>query len=116
MQLLGLLATRETMLVDLVLNLIRRVGHVYTRIQVGRAHLCLGTLEGGEELGVDQGRFGIFEFDSNVSCQAEVGVLVDGAGDKTGDICAGTEDVGEGVREGRGSLDRAEVDLANVVA
>jgi hypothetical protein len=40
------------MTVDLILDLIGRVVHVYARVDVGRAHLCLRTLQSGEEFGV----------------------------------------------------------------
>jgi hypothetical protein len=46
--------------------------------------------------------------------------LVDGAGDEAGDLgrelLVGAEDVGEGVGEGCGALDGAEMDLADVGA
>jgi len=51
---------------------------------------------------------------------AEVGVLINGAGNKTGDrgdlLFVGTENLGETGREGSGRLDGAEVELADVVA
>lgn len=116
MQLFRLLPAREPVLVDLILDLVRRVGHVYTRVQVRRAHLGLWALQCGEELGVDEGGFRVFELDGNVSRQTEVRVLVDSTGDEARDIGACTEDMWEGVREGRGCLDRAEVNLADVIA
>lgn len=49
---LRLTAPAEPMTVDLILDLIGRVVHVYARVDVGRAHLCLRTLQSGEEFGV----------------------------------------------------------------
>lgn len=65
---------------------------------------------------MDEGGFRVFELDGNVSRQTEVRVLVDSTGDEARDIGACTEDMWEGVREGRGCLDRAEVNLADVIA
>jgi hypothetical protein len=42
----------EAMTVNLILDLIGRVVHVYTRIDVRRAHLCLRTLQSGKEFRV----------------------------------------------------------------
>jgi hypothetical protein len=80
------------------------------------AHFRLGTLEGGEELGVDQSRFGVFELRGYVSGQTEVWVLVDRAWDEAGYIRDGTEYLREGVGEGWGGLDSGEVDFSNVIA
>jgi len=65
---------------------------------------------------VDECRFGVFEFLGDVSCQSEVGVLVDGAGNKAGDVARFTKDLGERVGERGCSLDGAKVYLANVVS
>lgn len=65
-QLLSLLAAREPVLVDLVLDLVRRVRHEYTRVRVRRAHLRLRALQRGEELGVDQRRLRVLELRRDV--------------------------------------------------
>ena len=49
---LRLLAPAEPMAVDLIFDLIGRVAHVYARVDVGGAHLCLRALQSGEELRV----------------------------------------------------------------
>ena len=46
---LRLTAPAEAVAVDLILNLIGRVVHVYARVDVRRAHLCLRTLQSGKE-------------------------------------------------------------------
>lgn len=46
---LRLTAPAEPVTVDLILDLIRGVVHVYARVRVGCAHLCLRTLQSGEE-------------------------------------------------------------------
>ena len=82
MLLLRLLPTREAMLVDLVLDLVRGVVHVYARVDVRRAHLRLRPLQRGEELGVDERGLGVLELDGDVAREPEVRVLVDRAGDE----------------------------------
>ena len=72
------------MLVDLTFDLVRSIRHEDARIRVRSAHFRLGTLERREELGVDQGRFRIFELRSYISRQTEVRILVDCARDETG--------------------------------
>jgi len=104
------------MLIDLILDLIRSIRHKDTRIRIRGAHFRLGTLEGGEELGVDQGGFRVFELRSHVSGQTEVWVLVDRAWDETGYIRDGTEYLREGVGEGWSGLDGSEVYFSDVIA
>lgn len=69
---------------------------------------------------MDEGWLGVFQAGGDITGEAEVWVLVDGAGDEAGDFkvlfWVGAEDVGEGVGEGGGSLDGCKVDLSNVVA
>ena len=60
--------------------------------------------------------FGVFEFDGDVAGEAEVGVLVDGAGDEAGYVGCFAEDLGERVGEGRCGLNGGEVDFPDVVA
>ena len=111
----GLLATREAVLVDLVLDLRRRVGHVDARVRVRRAHLRLRALQRREELGVQQCRLRVLQLRRDVSREAEVRILVDRAWDEAWDVRLGAEDLGEGVREGWRGLDGREVDFPNVI-
>jgi hypothetical protein len=106
----------EPMLIDLILDLRWRVRHIDTRIRIRCAHLRLWTLKSGEELGVYEGWFGVSEFLRDVACEPEVGVLIDGAGNETGDVGYVSEDLGERVREGGRRLDRCEMDFANIVS
>jgi len=84
MLLFRLLSTTEAMSIDLILDLVRGIRHEDTRVRIRSAHFRLGTLEGGEELGMDQSRFRIFELRGYVSGQTEIRVLVDRAWDETG--------------------------------
>lgn len=111
----GLSPAREGVLVDLVLDLVGGVGHVDGGVLVAGAHLGVMAEQGGDELGVDQGRLWELEPGGNVPGDAEVRILVNGGGDQAGDVLLATKDVGEGAREGGGSLDRREGDLADVV-
>lgn len=67
---------------------------------------------------MDQSGLFIFQAGSDVAADAEVRVLVDGAGDQAGNLgdtlFVSAEDVREGGREGGGGLDGCEVDLADV--
>jgi len=87
------------MFINLVLNLIQGIRHEDTRIRVRGTHFRLRTLKGGEELGVDQSRFRVFEFCGHISCQTEVWILVDRARDETGYVRDGAEYLREGVGE-----------------
>lgn len=86
----------------------------------GGRHLAAGTLEGGEEHGVDECRLGVLQAGSNIAGETEVRILVDGAGDQARNFpVVGrvvSKDVRERVGEGGGSLNRRKVHLANVVA
>ena len=99
MLLLRLLSSREAVFIDLILDLIRRIAHEDTRVRIGRAHFRLWALEGREELGVDQGRFGVFELDGDVAGETEVRVLVYRARDQAGEVTARTKNIWERVRE-----------------
>lgn len=99
MLLLRLLASRKPVLVDLVLDLVRCVAHEDTRVRVGRAHLRLRALQCGEELGMQERRFRVFQFGSDVAGEAEVGILVDGTGDETRNVSLRAEDLRERVRK-----------------
>jgi hypothetical protein len=87
----------EPMAVDLIFDLIGRVAHVYARVDVRGAHLCLGALKSGEELRVQLRRLGVPQFLRNVARKAEIGILVDGAGDETGDVRCRAKYLREGV-------------------
>mmetsp|Transcript_68938 Transcript_68938/g.166683 ORF Transcript_68938/g.166683 Transcript_68938/m.166683 type:complete len:219 (-) Transcript_68938:313-969(-) len=106
--------TREGVLVDLVLDLLRRIRAEDGRGLIGGAHLRVGTLQRGEELGVDQRGLAEAEARRHVSCHAEVRVLVDGARDEAGHGGVAAEDVREGGRERRRRLHRREGVLADV--
>lgn len=105
----------EPVAVDLVLDLVGRVVHVYARVDVGRAHLRLRTLQRGEEFRVQQGRLGVPQLLGDVARQAEVGILVDRAWDEGGNVGLCAEDLREGVGKGRRRLNGAKVYLANVI-
>jgi len=67
---------------------------------------------------VDQRGLLVFQTLCYITTQAEVRVLVDGAGNQRGnvpDTAVGPEDVREGCGKGGGGLDRSEVELSDVV-
>ena len=66
MLLFCLLPPTKPVPINLILDLIRSVRHEDTRIHIGGTHFRLRTLEGGEELGVDQRRFGVFELRGHI--------------------------------------------------
>ena len=92
---LGLTATTEPMAVDLILYLIRCVVHVYARVDVGRAHLCLRTLQSGEEFCMQQSRLGVSQLVSDVARKAEVRILVYRTWDKAWNVGLCAEDLWE---------------------
>ena len=104
------------MSINLILDLVRGIAHEYTRIGIRGAHLRLWSLEGRKETRVDECRFGVLEFLGDVSRQSEVRVLVDGAGNKAGDVANFAKDLGEGVGKRGCGLDGTKVYLANVVS
>ena len=103
------------MAVDLILNLIRGIAHVYARVDIRRTHLCLRTLQRGEELGVQQGRLRVSQLLRDVTRQAEIGILVDRTRDEARNVGFGAKDLWEGVGKGRRRLDGTKVNLADVV-
>jgi len=103
------------MFVDLVFDLIGLVRHEYAAIGVACAHFGLGTLKSREEFGVDQSWLGVLELWGNVASEAEIRILVNGAGDEAGNVGSSAEDLREGRGKARGSLDCRKVDFANVV-
>jgi hypothetical protein len=110
---LRLMTAAEPMVVDLILNLIRGIAHVYARVDVRRAHLCMRTLQHGEELGVQQGRLRVSQLVRDVTRQAEIGTLVDRTWDEARNVGLGAKDLWEGVGKGRRRLDGTKVNLAN---
>ena len=113
---LRLLSTAESVSINLILDLVRSVRHEDAGICIRGTHFRLGTLEGGEELGVNQSGFRVFELRGDISSQTEVWVLVDRTRDETGYIRDRTEYLREGVGEGWRGLDGGKVDFTNVVA
>ena len=103
------------MFVDLVFDLIGLVRHEYATIGVACAHFGLGTLKSREEFGVDQSWLGVLELWGNVASEAEIRILVNGAGDEAGNVGSSAEDLREGRGKARRSLDCRKVDFANVV-
>ena len=112
---LRLAPATEPVAVDLVLDLIRRIIHVYARVGVRRAHLGLRALQRGEEFGVQQRRLWVPQLVRDVARQAKIRILVYRARDQAGDVGLCAEDLREGVGKGRRGLDRAKVYLADVV-
>jgi hypothetical protein len=112
---LRLAPAAESMAVDLILDLIRCVVHVYARVDVRRAHLCLRALQRGEELCVQQARLRVPQLVRDVARQAEIRILVDRTWNQARDVGLCTENLREGVGKGRRGLDRAKVYLADVV-
>lgn len=104
------------MLIDLALNLIRRVRHEDPGRRVACAHLRLRALQRWEELAVQEHRLGVLELLRNIARQPEVRVLIDRTGNEAGDVGGCSEDLGEGVGEGGRGLDGGEVDFAYIVA
>mmetsp|Transcript_5657 Transcript_5657/g.22337 ORF Transcript_5657/g.22337 Transcript_5657/m.22337 type:complete len:276 (-) Transcript_5657:172-999(-) len=111
----GLPAARERVLVDLVLDLLVRVGHVDGGLRVAGAHLARLALQRREESALDERRLQVAQARRGVARHAEVRVLVDGARDEAAHIAAGAEHVREGRREARRGLHGREGDLSNVV-
>ena len=62
--------------IDLILYLIRGVGHEYGRVRITGGHLCLWALQRGEELGMNQAGLGVFQLLGHVPRQPEVWVLI----------------------------------------
>ena len=110
-----LATTAEPMAVDLILDLILCIAHVYARVDVRRTHFCLWALQSREEFRMQQGRLGILQLMRYVTSKAEIRVLVDSTRDKARDIRLGAKDLRERVGERWCSLNRAEVYLSDVV-
>lgn len=94
-KLFSVTTSREPVLVDLVLDLVGRVGHVNSGVGVGCRHFSLCALERRKELAVQQSWLGVLELVSNITGQSEVRVLVDGARNETGYIVLLPKDLRE---------------------
>ena len=108
--------TTESKLVDLGLDLVRSVAEEDGGVGVTGRHLGPGSLQGGEEDGVDESRLEVTQSRSHVTCHSEVWVLVNGTGNQTGNISLATKYEGKCGAEGRSSLNCRETDLANRAA
>lgn len=92
---LSLLPSRETMRVNLLLDLIGFVRHEDTSVSVTGTHFGLGTLQRREEFRVNQGGLRVFELLGDISSQAEIRILVDSTGYQAGDIGDGSKHLRE---------------------
>ena len=108
-----LTASTEGILVDLGLYLVGRVREEDGGVRVRGGHLGLGPLEGGEEGGVDEGRFEESKTRSNISGHPEVGILINGTGDETGNIGLAVKDEGKCRWEGGSGLNCGKPNLSN---
>lgn len=111
-------STAEALLINLGLDLLGGIAQEDSRAVVTGRHLGAGTLQGVEETHVDEGGLGVLETSRTVSCQTEVGVLVNGAGNKAGNLGCALLVVAKDVRErrgkGGGALNTGKVNFANV--
>lgn len=132
-QLSGLLATAKGVLVDLLLDLLGRVGDIDGRVGVACAHLGLGALQSWEELRVNECGLAPAQAGRHVTRQAEVRVLsikavgvsaivnkgtrqggggganlVNGLWDEADHVLGAAQDGWEGGGKGRSSLDCRE--------
>lgn len=107
--------TRESIAIDLVLDLVSGISHEDGRRVNGSAHLGLRTLKSREETSVDQRWLGILETLSNITSETEIRILINSTGDQTGNILLATKDVRERIGEGRCSLNSNKVELANSI-
>ena len=97
----------------LVLDHVRRVGHVDARVGVRRAHLRVQPHQRGDELAVHQRRLELAQPRRHVARHAEVGVLVDRTGNHAAQLLL-AQHAQKGRREGWSRLDGGERLLADV--
>jgi hypothetical protein len=71
-KLLGVTTSRESMSVNLVLNLVGGIRHVNGRVRVRSRHLGLRALKRGQKFAMQQTRLGVFELVCYVSGQSEL--------------------------------------------
>lgn len=109
------LSAREGVLVDLVFDLLGRVGHKDTRrIDRGR-HLALSAEQRRDELGVNQSWLFVLESRRHFPRQTEIGILINGTRNQARNIRFGAKDLRERIGEGRCGLDRYERPFPDVV-
>ena len=109
-------SSRESVLVDLGLDLLGRVGQVDGAGGVTGRHLGLRALHCREERAVKESRFEVAKSWSHIPGHPEVRVLVDSTGDEAGHGLLVAKDEREGGGETRSRLDRREADLSNWTA
>ena len=108
-----LTTSTEGVLVDLVLDLGRGVREEDGGVRVAGGHLGLGSLEGGEEGGVDESRFEEAQTRSDVSGHPEVWILINGTGNEAGNVWFATEDEGKCGGEGGSCLNGGETNFTD---
>lgn len=108
-------SSRESITIDLVLDLVGSISHENGRSINGSAHFGLGTLKSREETSMNQGWLGILETLSNITSETEVRILINSTRNQTGNILLATKDVRERIGEGRCSLNSNKVELANSI-
>jgi hypothetical protein len=111
----GLLATRECVLVNFILNLLGGIGQQDGACGRRRAHLGFLTLQRWKESGVERSWLHVFQLLSYVTSHSEIWVLIDGSWDEALDVSFVSVDVRERIGEARDSLDWRESELTNVV-
>lgn len=115
MQLDRVATTRESVLLYFVFDLRGGISKQNRGVGDARRHFRAGALKRGEEFGVDQGGFLVFELFGNVPSYPEIRVLVDSAGNQTRDVGFGSKDVRESVAKRRCGLDGGKVVFADIV-
>lgn len=108
-------AAREGVLVNLCLNFLRGIVEKDSGFGEGRGHLSVVSLQGGEELGVNEGGFDAVHPRGGVAGESEVGILIDSAGDETGDVWSAAEDNRKAGGKRRCSLNSWEGVLADII-
>lgn len=90
-----LAASAECVSVDLVLDLVWRVGKEDRALDNGSRHLALWALQGGEEFRVHECWLRVLELAGYVTRQSEVWVLIDRTWNEARHVVVGTEDLRE---------------------
>lgn len=109
------LSAREGVFLDLLFDLLGRVGQEDGRVGVAGGHLLIVALKGGKELGVHSAGLGEVQSWGKVPGHPEVGILVYSTGDETEEVLVVPEELPEGARDAGRRLDRAVGDLAAVL-
>lgn len=110
-----LTAAAERVLVDLVLDLLRRVGQVDRRVRIGRTHLGLSALQCRKEDRVYKRRFGQAQAGCDIASHAKVRILINGARNETRYVFGVLEYGRKCCAKARCGLYRRERDLANAI-